>query len=160
MRDSFRVHLVRRGFTVAIGLLFVVRGIQVQCLSPPLEGPDEYQHIAYMVYLREAAQRTDFRASRCSPVAVPRSCRNPHCHHDWEQTGRLGCLKYGDFYERDPQQTGNPTIQLYEAQQPPLSYLLFSNLFTRLWEGFGFRTAVYTLRCVNIGLARPRWDCS
>lgn len=139
-------------FPILVGILFVLRGLQLQCFYPPLEGPDEYQHISYMVYLIEEHKVPIYGKAMVPKSLYPHLLANPHCNHDWEQTHEIGCLRYKDFYNQQPQQTGYPDIRLYEAQQPPLYYILFSPVFSWVANSFGFREAVYTLRIINIPL--------
>jgi len=137
-------------FPILVGVLFFLRGLQIQCLYPPLEGPDEYQHIAYMVYLIEEHKIPEFGKAMVPKSLYPHLLANPHCNYDWEQTHGIGCLRYKDFYNQQPQQTEDPNIRLYEAQQPPLYYIIFSPVFSWMANSFGFREAVYTLRIINI----------
>ena len=140
-------------FLVLVGVLFFFRGLQLQCIYPPLEGPDEYQHIAYLTYVEEYGQIPVPGKAIVPKSLYPHLLANPHCKHDWDQTHGIGCLQYKDFYERQAIQTGDPNIPLYQAQHPPLYYVLASPVFARLRDTFGFRPAVYTLRIINIALA-------
>lgn len=137
-------------FPILVGVLFVLRGLQLQCLYPPLEGPDEYQHIAYMVYLLEEHKIPVYGKAMVPKSLYTHLLANPHCNHDWEQTHGIGCLRYKDFYNQQPQQTGDPNISLYQAQQAPLYYVLFYHVYGWAKGVFGFRGAVYTLRIINV----------
>src|SRR5216684_8021753 len=53
---------------LALTLLIVARGVFVLCVLPPFEGWDEYQHIAYIVYIKEQREIPRFGHS-----TVPRS---------------------------------------------------------------------------------------
>jgi len=136
-----------------VGVLFFFRGLQLQCVYPPLEGPDEYQHIAYLAYLLEEHKVPVYGKAMVPKSLYPDLLANPHCRWDWMQTGGIGCLEYKDFYKQQPKQTADSNISLYQAQQAPLYYLLFSPVFGWLKCAFGFRAAVYTLRIINITLA-------
>jgi 4-amino-4-deoxy-L-arabinose transferase-like glycosyltransferase len=137
-------------FPILVGVLFFLRGLQLQCVCPPLEGPDEYQHIAYIVYLLEEHKTPVFNKALVPKSLYPDLLANPHCNYGWEQTHGIGCLQYKDFYTQQPQQTGNPDIHLYQSQHPPLYYILVSPVFSWMKNVFGFREAVYTLRIINI----------
>jgi 4-amino-4-deoxy-L-arabinose transferase-like glycosyltransferase len=139
-------------FLILVGVLFFLRGLQLQCIYPPLEGPDEYQHIAYLTYIEEQGQIPAFGKATVPKSLYPYLLANPHCKHDWEQTGKMGCLQYKDFYEQQALQTGDPNIQLYEAQQPAFYYVLASPVFAYLRDTFSFRAAIYTLRIINIAM--------
>jgi hypothetical protein len=140
-------------FSVFVALLFLVRGLGIQCLYPPLEGPDEYQHIAYLAYLKEHHALPTFDKATVPKSMYPDLVANPHCIYDCKETGKIGCLDYSEFYERGPQAPGAATIGLYEAQQAPLYYVLFAPVYGWVKEAFGFRQAIYTLRSINIALA-------
>ena len=146
-------------FLVLVGVLFFLRGLQLQCIYPPLEGPDEYQHIAYITYVEEQGQIPVFGKVMVPKSLYPHLLANPHCYYDWVQTNKVGCLQYEDFYERQAIQTGDPNIPLYQAQHPPLYYVLASPVFARVRDTFGFRPAVYTLRIFNLALATIALIC-
>jgi hypothetical protein len=137
-------------FLILVGVLFVLRGLQLQCLYPPLEGPDEYQHIAYLEYLVQEHKIPVYGQAMVPKSLFPDLIANPHCNYDWMQTGQIGCLEYKDFYDRQPIQTGDPNVSLYQAQQAPLYYVLFSPLYSELKAMIGFRGSVYTLRIINV----------
>jgi 4-amino-4-deoxy-L-arabinose transferase-like glycosyltransferase len=150
-------------FPILLGVLFFLRGLQIQCLYPPLEGPDEYQHIAYMVYLIEEHKSPQFGKAMVPKSLYPKLLANPHCTYDWQQTQKIGCLRYEDFYEQQPLRIEESDkaidIGLYQAQHPPLYYILFSPVFSWVTNSFGFRQAVYTLRLINILLASVAIVC-
>lgn len=137
---------------ILLGFLFFVRGLLLLCFFPPLEGPDEYQHIAYLAYRLEHGERPPWGAS------VPKSLyadlvANPHATYDWQQTRVIGTRRYKQFYTSTPAFSAEPTIPLYQSQHPPLYYLLAAPLFGAFQEHGGFRSAVYLLRAINIALA-------
>jgi 4-amino-4-deoxy-L-arabinose transferase-like glycosyltransferase len=162
-------------------LLFFVRGVQIQCVYPPLEGPDEYQHIAYLTYIEEEGKIPVLNKSLVPKSLYPHFLANPHSNCDVQQTGKVGCLRYEDFYEKqaiqtgdledgniltpedflkkEMPQTGEPDIQLYESQQPPLYYVLAWPVFAHIRDSLGFREAIYTLRIINIALATIAMLC-
>lgn len=139
-----------RAFSVLLVLLFILRGIQMQCLYPPLEGCDEYQHIAYLVFLNKHHHPPVYGQDVVPPSLYPELVANPHCNFDWQQTRRIGTRTYEDFYDHPAVQTGNAPIRLYEAQQPPLYYELVAPVFGWWRQAFGFRAAVYFIRLLNI----------
>ncbi|MBN2054583.1 glycosyltransferase family 39 protein [bacterium] len=151
-RDSAagKVHAGFPLFMTLIVMLFILRGIQIQCLYPPLEGPDEYQHVAYLIYLAEHHRLPVYGESFVPKSLYPDLVANPHCAYDWEQTRWIGCRQYSDFYDSPQRIESSPDIILYEAQHPPLYYLVFAPMFRYLENRSGFRAAVYTLRIVNI----------
>lgn len=140
-------------FLGLLGVCFFVRGVQIQCLYPPLEGPDEYQHIAYLVHLEEHGSLPLYGESTVPRSLYPHLLENPHSGLDWKQTRGIGALVYGQFYGQDPKPRGDPDIRLYQAQHPPLFYLATYRLFARLVDDYGFRPAVYATRALNIAFA-------
>ena len=144
---------LNHAFPILVGVLFFLRGLQLQCVYPPLEGPDEYQHIAYIVYILEENKIPEFGKAMVPKSLYPCLLANPHCTYDWEQTREIGCLRYEDFYDQQPHLIGNPDILLYQAQHLPFYYILVSPVFSWVSGSFGFREAVYTLRIINIFLA-------
>lgn len=138
---------------LALVLLIIARGILVLCVLPPLEGWDEYQHIAYMVHIKEQRELPRFGQS-----TVPRSMKDmmvryPHPNYDYEHTGPLGwgTKPYDGFWTSEPEvvaQEPKP-ITLYEGQQMPLYYLLALPLWT-LFSGVSYLTGIYTLRLINV----------
>jgi len=150
----------------------------LQCVYPPLEGPDEYQHIAYLTYIEEEGKIPVLGKALVPKSLYPHLLANPHCDYDVQQTGKMGCLRYEDFFEKDaiqkgggkfltPEnfqenetaQTGEPDIQLYESQQPPLYYTLAWPVFAHIRDSLGFREAIYTLRIINIAMATIAMLC-
>ncbi len=147
------LRLNTRSFILLLLGLFLVRGIQIQCLYPPLEGPDEYQHIAYLVYLNEEHHPPVYGQAWVPLSLYPNLVANPHSDYDWQQTKNIGTLRYEEFYDNQPVVTSDTKVALYQAQHPPLYYELVSPLFIWIQNTFGFRDAVYALRLLNIGLA-------
>jgi 4-amino-4-deoxy-L-arabinose transferase-like glycosyltransferase len=165
-------------FLILTGVLFFVRGVQLQCVYPPLEGPDEYQHIAYLTYIEEEGKIPVLGKALVPKSLYPHLLANPHCDSDVQQTVKVGCLRYDDFYENEAiqkkggkfltpdnfqeeetAQTGEPDIPLYEAQHPPLYYVLARPVFAHIRDSLGFREAIYTLRIINIALAMIAMLC-
>jgi hypothetical protein len=138
---------------LAIVLIFLLRGLAIQCLYPPLEGPDEYQHVAYLQYLVENHRLPVYGTAHVPKSLYKDLAANPHSTHDWEQTGRIGCLRYHDFYDRQPTLRKSPRILLYQAQHPPFYYGTVLPLYVWASSTFGFRGTIYGLRALNIGFA-------
>jgi len=130
--------------------IFVVRGIAIQCLYPPLEGPDEYQHIAVIHSMVENRALPVYGQSKVPVSLYNDIVANPHPNHSKEQTGRIGAHSYETFYGSEPVVTPTKPINLYQAQHPPLYYLMMAPLYSWSRSVFDFRTTVYLLRCINI----------
>ena len=136
----------------ALVLLIIARGVLVLCVLPPLEGWDEYQHIAYMVHIKEQRGLPRFGQS-----TVPRSMKDmmeryPHPLYDYEHTGPggWGTKTYKDFWTSQPEVAREPQpITLYEGQQMPLYYLLALPLWT-MFSSVSYLTGIYALRLINV----------
>ena len=103
---------------LAITLLIIARGVFVLCVLPPFEGWDEYQHIAYIVYIKEQRE-----IPRYGHSTVPRSMKDmlqryPHSLFDNAQTETWGGKTYNEFWvsEHNDVVKGLPPISLYEGQ--------------------------------------------
>jgi 4-amino-4-deoxy-L-arabinose transferase-like glycosyltransferase len=103
-----------------------------------------------MEYLVEEHRIPVYGQAMVPKSLYPDLIANPHCNHSWEQTYGIGCLRYKDFYDQQPQLIKDQDIRLYEDQQTPLYYMLFSPVYGWVANSFGFREAVYTLRIINI----------
>lgn len=138
---------------LALMLLVIARGVFVLCVLPPLEGWDEYQHIAYIVYIKEQRELPRFGQS-----TVPRSMKEmmelyPHPAYDYEHTGPggWGTKPYKDFWVSDQNSVVREAqpITLYEGQQMPLYYLLALPLWT-LFSGISYLAGIFALRLINV----------
>lgn len=130
--------------------IFVLRGVAIQCLYPPLEGPDEYQHIAVIHYVAENHSLPVYGDATVPVSLYDDIIANPHPNHSADQTRRIGAQSYETFYKNESvHATGDP-IRLYQAQHPPLYYLIMAPLYSWSRSVLDFRSTVYLLRCVNI----------
>lgn len=137
-------------FAGTILILFLLRGLALQCLTPPLEGADEYQHIAFIQYILENQKLPVFGQSNVPKSIYSDLLANPHCKHGWDQTSRIGCLHYSNFYETSPTPDISNEIFMYQAQHPPLYYLIAAPVYHFVYQNFGFLIGVYSLRILNI----------
>ena len=135
--------------------IFILRGIAIQCIYPPMEGPDEYQHIAYFEYLNETHKMPIFGTSFVPESFFPDLISVPHSEFDLKQTGPIGCLGYDEFYSSHPPALTNPHYKLilYQAQHPPLYYLIFSPIYIVLHRFTGLLPAIFWLRILNTVIA-------
>lgn len=141
---------------LALVLLIIARGIFVLSVLPPFEGWDEYQHLAYIIYIQEQRELPRYGHS-----TVPKSMNEllrqyPHPEYDSAQTapGGWGTKTYEEFWKSE----GNDVavaedflhpVSLYEGQQTPLYYLLALPLWT-LFSGVSYLIGIYTLRLINV----------
>ena len=153
-------HIVRwfsswRRFCALLTLIFLVRGVIVLSVLPPFEGWDEYQHIAYIVFLLENDRPPVLKEDN----DVPRSLyadlvKYPHSRLAVdEQLRGIGCLSYEEFWQADPPPAvppDPPKVRLYQAQQSSLYYSLVSPLYAWLSARGGLLAAVTGLRVLNV----------
>jgi hypothetical protein len=136
-------------FWLLIGI-FLLRGMAIQCLYPPLEGPDEYQHIAVIHYLVENRVLPVYGQSKVPVSLYDDIVANPHPNHSADQTRRIGAQSYETFYSGKPLRTSDAPIKLYQAQHPPLYYIIMAPLYSWSRSVLDFRSTVYLLRFVNL----------
>lgn len=133
----------------------MARGVFLLCVLPPFEGWDEYQHIAYIVYIKEQREIPRYGYS-----TVPKSMnemlqRYPHAPYDSEQTapGNWGTKTYDEFWATEHNDIviakDVDPIPLYEGQQMPLYYLL-ALPFWNLFSGLSYLAGIYALRFINV----------
>jgi 4-amino-4-deoxy-L-arabinose transferase-like glycosyltransferase len=137
--------------SIALVLLVLVRGVFLLSVLPPFEGWDEYQHIAYIVYLRENRALPSYGVSKVPHSMAEMLRRYPHSDWDYQQSLGWGTMKYDTFWT----QTQKPTIddqspiQLYEAQQGPLYYVV-ALPFWIAFSSLGDLAGIYALRLLNV----------
>lgn len=135
-------------------MLFIARGVFLLCVLPPLEGWDEYQHVAYIAYLDENGE-PPVLSDECT---VPRSMYPalvalPHAGFGIEQLGRIGARDYEDFWSADlkPQvRPDAPDIPLYQAQHAPLYYRLALPVYRASGRAGDLLSVISSLRLVNL----------
>jgi hypothetical protein len=130
--------------------IFILRGLAIQCLYPPLEGPDEYQHIAVIQYIVENRSLPVYGRSFVPVSLYEDIVANPHPKFSANQTARIGALSYDNFYTAQPELTGYAPIRLYQAQHPPLYYLAMAPVYAVSRSMFDFRSTIYLLRFINL----------
>lgn len=134
--------------------IFVLRGAFYSILLPPWEGFDEWAHFAYIQHLAEtgtAPGRADpIPATLCGALR-----RSPLARY--ASAGLPGALSYLDYWthpQSEPHRSvcPAPTLRQYEAQQPPLYYLLLTPVY-RLFQQQPIATRLLAIRLVSILLA-------
>ncbi len=138
------------GFFWLLIVIFLLRGLAIQCFYPPLEGPDEYQHIAVIHYLAENHALPVYGQSKVPVSLYDDIVANPHPNHSADQTRRIGAQSYETFYAGKPVRTSDVPINLYQAQHPPLYYIIMAPLYAWSRSVLDFRLTVYLLRFVNL----------
>jgi hypothetical protein len=123
----------------------------VLCVLPPFEGWDEYQHIAYIVYIKEQREIPRFGHSTVPQSMKDMLQRYPHPADDSAQAGAWGAKTYNEFWvsEHNDVVKDVPPIPLYEGQQMPLYYLLALPFWT-LFSSVSYLAGIYALRLINV----------
>lgn len=140
-------------FSLACAVVFLLRGIFVLSVLPPFEGWDEYQHLAYVVFVGE-----NHRPPRQGLDTVPESLLEklsayPHPRFAATQLKPLGATDYQQYWSegtREPKPPGDARIHLYQAQHPPLFYLLAAPIFQLAGGVSHLLGAITAVRLVNL----------
>lgn len=135
-------------------IAFLARAPLYLSVLPPFEGWDEYQHLAYIVHLDEAGTVPVFNeATRVSPTLRPLLVAVPHSPSGAEQLRDWGGLSYDDFWNAPvpPVSASLPVAvspRLYQAQQPPLAYVVA----LPLWRALRAHPldAIFAIRGMNL----------
>ncbi|HPF40307.1 MAG TPA: phospholipid carrier-dependent glycosyltransferase [Phycisphaerae bacterium] len=150
-------HSTRRHWLIFTSLcvaLYCVRGVFVLSVFPPLEGWDEYQHVAYVEYLLENGRAPIFNEDSFVPrVLHEELVRFPHSKFAIDQLHGIGAVSYEDFWLLDAPPTafdGAPPIRLYQAQHSSLYYRLVAPAYAFAKSHWGFLAALTTLRAINL----------
>ncbi|MCX6355108.1 MAG: DUF2142 domain-containing protein [Candidatus Aureabacteria bacterium] len=140
-------------FCCGLGILFVIRGLILLCLYPPLEGFDEHQHIAYLQYIGEHGGPPHYGDSYIPKSLYQDFVSSPHSDYGWQQLRGIGARRYKDFWSAEGAVRYDHDVLLGASFHPPLYYFLASPVFIFLRSHAGFLAAVYFLRIVNIIIA-------
>jgi hypothetical protein len=137
----------------ALILAFLARGPLYLSVLPPFEGWDEYQHLAYITHLDETGSVPVAREStRVSQALRPLVVAMPHPQSGVDQLGDWGALSYDDYWNTArsaaSDRSGAPP-RLYQAQHPPLAYVLAVPLWHALKAAHPLE-AIYAIRAMNL----------
>lgn len=125
----------------------------VLSVLPPMEGWDEYQHVAYIAHWVERGRAPVLHLDSTVPRSLyPHLARYPHPELALEQLGGLGARSYEEYWRLDAPTAPPPDagpILLYQAQHPPLYYRLVAPVYR--WIGVErYLELVTALRVVNV----------
>ncbi|HMO05829.1 MAG TPA: hypothetical protein PKC67_14615 [Kiritimatiellia bacterium] len=137
-------------FCAMLGLAFVLRGQALLQVYPAMEGFDEFQHTAYLIHLAETRTLPLLGETRVPASLFPEIANNPHSDLSMGQAGLVGGLKYRHFYTSTPTTNFQAEILLFQAQHPPVYYLLTWRLFDWVRTQHGYREAVYVQRSLQL----------
>jgi len=143
------------GVRVALIALVVSRGIVLLCILPPLEGWDEYQHVAYLAHLLETGRPPLLPDARVSPALLREVVKFPHGSRALDQLRASGALGHAEFWARSAPPAFDEAaapIRLYQAQHAPLYYRAVAPLFAAAGGIEHLARSVAVLRLVNVGL--------
>ncbi|HPF40153.1 MAG TPA: glycosyltransferase family 39 protein [Phycisphaerae bacterium] len=143
-----------RRFCLLLTLLFLVRGVFVLTILPPLEGWDEYQHIARLAFQDETGKSPAIGDRPDVPHSLFQTLRRfPNSETSRSHTSRFGGRTYGDFWtttDTPANVNDDVSIFLYQSQQGPLYYRCMTPLYHFLdFVGHPLRT-IAVLRLVNL----------
>lgn len=134
---------------------FLARAPLYLSVFPPFEGWDEYQHLAYIVHLDETGTIPVVREETRVPFSLrPLVVAMPHSRWGGEQVQEWGARSYPDYWNAgrpvlDPDPPPSSAPRLYQAQHPPLAYVLA----VPLWRALGTShplDAIYAIRTLNL----------
>jgi len=156
-------------FVFLIWACFLVRGFFYSSLFPLWEGYDEFSHFAYIQHLsnchclpipQQSEVSTEIQESlRLVPLPWElRDMPSPSLTHDayWNLSSDVRNDRRNQFANLSPQlahETATGTAPLFwEAQQPPLYYLLLLGPF-RLMSTIGLAGRVLAIRYLSVAIA-------
>lgn len=135
--------------------LVLARGVVLMCVMPPLEGWDEYQHVAYVHLMSETGRPPVFGEAEVPRALLASAVQFPQGRHALKQLRSFGAMSYAEYWARRDAGGLMPsaptgTTRLYEAQHGPLYYRLAAPLYTLLGGGKDLPRSVAGLRLVNL----------
>jgi len=151
-----RAHTHSREWWLVAGLLiaaFLARGPLFLSVFPPFEGWDEYQHLAYIEHLDETGTIPVFDESWVSGALRPLLTAEPHSQWGGDQVRQWGARSYSEYWNSPPTadapRAAPSLIRLYQAQQPPLAYLVSLPIWRALRTAHPLE-AIYAIRTMNL----------
>jgi hypothetical protein len=144
-----------RAFCLMVVGGFLLRGLALACIVPPLEMWDEYQHVGYLQYLIENHRLPIYGESAVPAPVLTQAVRFPMGPSALRQLAGHGAVGYRPFWASFP---ARPTfaaggdVRLYEALHPPLYYWLAAPLFRAAGGVTSFERSVAVLRLANLAL--------
>jgi hypothetical protein len=140
-------------FALTCAVLFVLRGILVLSVLPPFEGWDEYQHLAYVVFLQENG-RAPVLGHDTVPLTMFEALGEfPQSHFAVLQLQAIGTSEYDAFWQDHaarPRLSATVKIPLYQAQHPALYYRLAGPIFAAFGGLHHVLRSIAALRLLNV----------
>lgn len=140
-------------FCALIALFVLARGVLLLCILPPLEGWDEYQHIAYIQFLTEHGEPPVLRQSKVSRALLEQLVAFPQPRLMVEQVHATGAMDYHSFFqnEKTPSyRNDHGDIPIYQAQQGTLYYQVMRPFFVLAGGIQNLSQSIGVLRGINL----------
>ncbi len=133
---------------------FLARGPLYLSVFPPFEGWDEHQHLGYIAHLEETGSVPVLNDSVLPRGLRPLMIAVPHSSSGAEQLRDWGALPYAAYWEvtappADADREASFSFRLYQAQHPPLAYLLAVPIWRALKTAHPLE-AIYAIRAMNL----------
>ncbi len=143
-----------RRFCALLTIVFLVRGVTLVSILPPFEGWDEYQHLAYAVFLLEEDRPPLLDDAPQVPDSLyPHLRRFPHSADGAEQLAPIGAKPYEQFWN-SPAPTdafaGRPSVHLYQAQHSAFYYRLVLPIVRLIYPTGDLLSLIAILRFLNL----------
>lgn len=142
-----------RRFLFLLAMIVFARGLALMCILPPLEGWDEYQHLAFIDYLQENGRPPVSGQDYVAQPLLDEFAKWPQSSWGVDQLGKAQATTYADFWARDGHTSAvvpDAKVPLYEAQQTSLYYRLVERVYTRTGGAKRLLSTVGVLRLVNL----------
>ena len=102
--------------------LFMLRGLILLCVYPPLEGFDEHKHLAYVAHVAETKTIPVYEKSHIPASLLADLPRVPHSWYGASELQSIGAVDYTRFWNAaptEPQADVAKLIPLKAAFHPP-----------------------------------------
>jgi len=135
---------------------FLARGVALLCVLPPLEGWDEYQHLAYLEHLNRYGEAPVLGKAAVPRALVEAAAGRPQPALMVEQTRQSGARTYSEYWrgrvkgERPAYRPDHPALKLYQAQHPPLYYWLAAPVYRAAGGSDDLPNAAAAVRLMNL----------
>jgi|BioPla2DNA2_1021312.scaffolds.fasta_scaffold16250_4 hypothetical protein len=143
-------------FAVSLAILFLLRGLVLLCVYPPLEGCDEHKHVGYLAFLSASNAIPVYRQSFVPPEIYPALRTVPHSRYGAKELTAIVGMDYEQYWAAfpdTPYETESTLIPVKAAFHPPGYYYAMSIPYKEGSKSLGMVGTVYLLRVINLGFA-------
>jgi len=139
-------------FCVLVLALFFARGVTLLSIFPPLEGWDEYQHVAFLQHLHEHGDVPELGKASVSRMLLESCTAIPQPNSMLDQTSQTGSVGYQEFWDSGPSgyTPDHRDVGIYQAQHGSLYYRLVYPLFVATGGVNNLAQSIALLRLVNL----------